>query len=296
MSLPISVIMPVYNGNNYMEETIQNVLSQSFQDFEFVIINDGSLDNTSDIIHRYANLDKRIVVIDRKYNIGFAKSFNQAVPITRGKYIASIGHDDLMANEALEEVDNFFTERPEVSVCSGQFIKIFGTENRIKKLPHGHNMIKYIHTPFIGLGVATCYFRREVLLQFSWRDLYGPASDMDLIARILMNSNARVDTIPKTLYHFRKHEDNYSKNTFTVIKNQILIQLNLLQAFYKAPIDPIIKHTIRNLSTLNKDTLLKTQNAITKISNHLDRNYSEKMNIDLGSLWNNRCRFLLEAS
>jgi len=82
----ISVIMSVFNGERYLREAIDSILSQTFADFEFIIVNDGSTDNSLSLIKGYA--DKRIRVIDNGQNIGLTKSLNKAIKQARGEYIA----------------------------------------------------------------------------------------------------------------------------------------------------------------------------------------------------------------
>lgn len=88
----VSVIMSVYNGAHYLEECIQSVLDQSFKDFEFIIINDGSTDNTLNIITRFD--DSRIKVLSNQINIGLTKSLNRGLRRAKGEYIARIDADD----------------------------------------------------------------------------------------------------------------------------------------------------------------------------------------------------------
>jgi len=97
----ISVIMPVFNGGGYLEKAIESILKQTFKNFEFIIINDGSIDKSSEVIRKYASLDSRIIFIDQD-NIGLTKSLNKAIRISNGKYIARMDADDISALDRLE--------------------------------------------------------------------------------------------------------------------------------------------------------------------------------------------------
>ncbi|MEJ2498929.1 MAG: glycosyltransferase family 2 protein [Sulfurovaceae bacterium] len=90
----ISVILPVYNGALYLDEAIKSILSQTYSNFEFIIINDGSTDNSLEIINRYTPIDDRMKVISRE-NRGLITSLNEGIEKSEGTYIARIDQDDV---------------------------------------------------------------------------------------------------------------------------------------------------------------------------------------------------------
>src|SRR5260221_1819149 len=90
----VSVVMAVHNGERYLAEAIDSILGQTFPDFEFVVIDDGSADGTPDIIERYAEQDRRIFSVRREKK-GLTRSLNEAVRTARGKYIAPHDADDI---------------------------------------------------------------------------------------------------------------------------------------------------------------------------------------------------------
>ena len=100
---PISVIIPVYNMADYVGESITSVLNQTFRKFELIIVNDGSTDNSLEIINSYLQKDKRILVID-KPNAGLASAYNAGQQMARGKYIYFLDSDDWMEPNCLEEL------------------------------------------------------------------------------------------------------------------------------------------------------------------------------------------------
>jgi len=91
----ISVIMSAYNAEKYIAEAIESILNQTFKDFEFIIINDSSTDNSLNIIKKYAKKDRRIVLINNSKNLGLIKSLNKGLKIAKGKYIARMDDDDI---------------------------------------------------------------------------------------------------------------------------------------------------------------------------------------------------------
>ena len=82
----ISVLMSAYNCDQYINYSIDSILDQSFRNFEFIIIDDGSTDNTLSIIEKYKNIDNRIILIKNRKNIGLSASLNKGVEIVKGKY------------------------------------------------------------------------------------------------------------------------------------------------------------------------------------------------------------------
>ena len=105
--------MSVYNGERYLVEAIESILNQTFTDFEFIIINDGSTDGTADILRSYK--DRRIRIFEQS-NIGLTRSLNRGVALARGEYIARMDHDDLSMPERFARQVAFLDAHPEVGV------------------------------------------------------------------------------------------------------------------------------------------------------------------------------------
>jgi len=117
MRIPkISVIMSVYNGEEYSEESIKSILSQSFKNFEFIIVDDGSFDRTPMILKDWAKKDSRIKIITNKENIGLTRSLNKAIKIAQGEYIARQDADDISMSERLEKQFEFLEKHDEIKI------------------------------------------------------------------------------------------------------------------------------------------------------------------------------------
>ena len=114
----ISVVMPVYNGEKYLREAIDSILTQSFNDFEFIIINDGSTDNSKLIIDSFD--DERIIYVEQK-NKGLAKALNLGISYSKGEFIARMDADDISMPYRLMNQYLFFQSHPHISVVSGSF-------------------------------------------------------------------------------------------------------------------------------------------------------------------------------
>jgi glycosyltransferase involved in cell wall biosynthesis len=114
----ISVIMGVYNGADTLTAAIDSILSQTFSDFEFIIVNDGSTDDTAHILREYVQKDLRIAVIEQK-NMGLTKSLNRAIMQVRGKYIARQDADDISYPDRFRKQYDLFQVRPDLVLVGG---------------------------------------------------------------------------------------------------------------------------------------------------------------------------------
>ena len=118
----VTVLLPVYNSEMFLREAIDSILSQSFKDFEFLIINDGSSDNSLNIINSYH--DQRIKLIDNIQNKGLIFSLNKGIDLAKGKYIARMDADDISLPERLETQINYFQKYPNAEVICSPIITI----------------------------------------------------------------------------------------------------------------------------------------------------------------------------
>jgi len=110
----VSVIMSVYNGEKFLSQAIESILSQTFIDFEFIIINDGSHDGSLDIIRSYH--DQRMKLISRE-NRGLISSLNEAISLANGQYLARMDADDVSLPERLARQVSFLDNHSEIAVC-----------------------------------------------------------------------------------------------------------------------------------------------------------------------------------
>ncbi len=121
--MKLSVIMPVYNGQDFVSKAIESILGQTFSDFEFIIINDGSTDRTLKILESYQKKDKRIVLLNQE-NKGIAKSLNRGIAKAKGDYIARQDADDISFPDRLRNQVEFLDNNKDVGFlgCSCEMI------------------------------------------------------------------------------------------------------------------------------------------------------------------------------
>lgn len=106
-NIKVSVIMPAYNSSQYIQQSIDSVIKQTYQNWELIVVDDCSSDDTKEIIHKYADVDKRIVLVSNDYNLGVAESRNHGTELATGKYIAFLDSDDLWKETKLEKQVSF---------------------------------------------------------------------------------------------------------------------------------------------------------------------------------------------
>lgn len=126
----VSVVMPAYNAAKYIEAAITSILNQTHRDYELIVINDGSTDNTLAIAQQIAARDSRIKIFNQE-NLGIVKSLNKGLALSTGKYIARMDADDISAPNRLERQLAAFKANPHLLVCGTWFQKI---DSKNKKL------------------------------------------------------------------------------------------------------------------------------------------------------------------
>ncbi len=210
MTLLVSVIIPVYNQELYLAETIESVLGQTYRNFELILIDDGSVDNSAEIIAQYASKDNRIVAIHIP-NGGKAKAINKAAKLAKGALLAFMDHDDCMMPYRLEKQVAYLDSHSEVSAvnCNCQYIDENGTDlgvqryNQLSSPEESKTAMqqkKHIMCAFTALTVRKLAFDKIGGL----RSRYWPSDDIDFINRLPQNGFLLV-ILNETLVKYRIH-------------------------------------------------------------------------------------------
>ncbi|TCV83550.1 MULTISPECIES: glycosyltransferase family 2 protein [Methylomonas] len=231
----ITVLMPVFNGEAYLSEAIESILTQSFKDFELLIIDDGSTDNTFEIIKTYENSDSRIRVIQNKKNIGIALSLNIGLAHSKSSVIARMDADDISTIGRLETQWKFLQNHPEVSVI-GSYYRTYENRESILKVPIKNENIK------TRLLFDTCFyhptvmFRKKIVLDLvkPYRSETVPAEDYDLWCRLADDRNVIFANINEPLLCYRTYSgidrSEYLQRQFQCandVRNNQLFKLKL---------------------------------------------------------------------
>lgn len=212
MTPRLSVILPVYNASEYISTAVLSILAQSYTDFELIVIDDHSTDDTLEILEGI--IDSRIRLIKKSVNSGYVESLNLAVRISNGIYIARMDADDISLPKRFEKQVSFLNENPEVAAVAtrikliNQFGEIKGdwkndiqrtTRTEIRKgMPFANNICH----PSVML-------RKSIFLNYQYdQDQYG-SEDWDLWLRLLRHGYV-IDKLDEVLLHYRQTDVSVS--------------------------------------------------------------------------------------
>jgi glycosyltransferase involved in cell wall biosynthesis len=204
----VTVLMSVYNGQQYLREAIESILSQTFKDFEFLIIDDHSADESVSIIESYG--DKRIRLIKNDKNLGLAASLNKGISLAKGEYIARMDHDDISLPNRLEEQVRYMDEHFEIGVCGAWFVFCGDTLSVVVRHPTEHAEIKAELFWRNVIAHPTVMMRKSVFLEngLLYNESFDKAQDYDLWVRAAQK--IQLANIPQVLLRYRVHSESGS--------------------------------------------------------------------------------------
>ena len=208
----ISVVMSVYNGELYLKEAVESILKQTFVNFEFIIINDGSKDNSLKILQVYQEIDHRILLLDQN-NIGLTKSLNRGINFARGDFIARMDADDVSLPNRFERQLKIMKEKKDIDLLGCLHKEIH--KNGVLSEQHVKKITGYIKRNI--LFKLNPLFHSSVLMKKSigpcYSDKWRYTQDYELYLRLIKNNNLYNDN--EVLVYRRYAEDMIScRNSF----------------------------------------------------------------------------------
>jgi len=212
----VSILIPAHNAERFIEETLVSVLSQTFADFECLVINDGSTDRTADIVEKFL-ADPRLRLINLA-KVGLCGALNHGISLCRASLIARMDADDVMLPERLAVQVAFMESEPEIAGCSSDFWLINETGlcigevrcplisvDAIQKHLRAGGQLIYSH--------GTVMYRRETVLELGgYRNEYFPCEDVDLFVRMLDIGKPLLN-LSTSLIKVRVHPASVSSNS-----------------------------------------------------------------------------------
>ena len=224
----ISVVMSAYNNVNYVTAAVKSILQQSFRDFEFIIIDDGSTDGTGDVLRRHAESDSRIRLVQRA-NKGLTVSLNEALAMARGPLIARMDSDDIAGKERFAKKVEFFSANPEVVALGTRIETIDPYGSPLDKYEHklDHEAIdaELIRGSGWALVHPTVMMRADALKQLGgYREEWNNSEDLDLFLRLA--EIGRVANLPDVMLQYRQHLGSVNHLKF---ENQMRIKKAILE-------------------------------------------------------------------
>lgn len=207
----ISVIMPCFNAVDFVSESIESILNQTFTDFELILIDDGSTDASLNIIKQYARTDSRILVIEQE-NTGQSEARNRGILASRGEWIAILDSDDLALPTRLEQQLAYLDKNPDFVMIGSDFIEIDGFGHTIKchHYPGTHSVLmKRLQRIMAFPPHSSLMYRTEVVKRIGgFNNRYVRSEDWDLWLRLA--EQGRVTCLNRPLVKVRKHANNIS--------------------------------------------------------------------------------------
>ncbi|MBD2655385.1 glycosyltransferase [Synechocystis sp. FACHB-383] len=206
----VTVLMPVYNGEKYLREAIDSILHQTFIDFEFLIIDDGSTDNSIEIIKSYK--DNRIILIKNNYNQGLVYSLNRGLNLARGIYIARMDCDDISLPERFKKQVDFLDKNPEIGLL-GTWVKVIDKNKLCQaywQYPIEDMSIKWSLCFCCPFAHPSVMYRKKIILnQGGYSKILSDSEDYDLWSKL--SKVTQMHNLPEIALFYRQHASNITK-------------------------------------------------------------------------------------
>lgn len=208
MKPKVSVIMSVYNSEDYVRAAVESVLNQDYRDFELLIVDDGSTDSSVRILKRYR--DERIILIENPVNLGFANSLNKAVRQARGTYIARMDSDDIALPNYLQDTVAYLDGHPDTGVVYGDMIKFHGHQLKHEWDTNDYTS-DFIHAILLFYNVVNhncVVMKREIFDTYAYDPEFSVSEDAKLWTQI--SAEYPIERLPQTVVLYRVHEKQVS--------------------------------------------------------------------------------------
>jgi glycosyltransferase involved in cell wall biosynthesis len=292
----VSVLMPMFNSEKYIGMAIESILNQTFKDFELIILNDGSTDNSKKIVESYS--DSRIILIENTQNQGLARTRNRLIAEAKGDFLAWLDSDDIALPQRLQIQVDFLEKNPNHALVAS-WARIIGSNN----LPTGNFVKSYIPNTdlsalllFVNYIVQSSVMLRRNLLPDEHYNLdFPPTEDYELWVRIAKKHPIAI--LNDILVDYRVHDSNIS---FTQNDRAMrTVKMNHQRQLEDLGINPTMQEidlhyalSFGNGETFDKDFIEKAEAWLLKIREHnqINKIYDPKaLNYVLGHRWTKIC-------
>jgi GDP-L-fucose synthase len=210
----ISVVMPAYNSENFISESIESILNQTFSDFEFIIIDDCSNDRTWEIIQKYAEQDKRIICFKNEVNLGIAGNLNKCIALSRSEMLARMDADDWSYPDRFEKQFKFLESNPEIDVLGGSIEFVEESTSKIlfvrSYFERDENLKKhwFRQSPFAH---PCLMLRKKIFQENPYNKALSPTEDYDFYFRI--GNTSKFANLKDTLLKYRIYHSQSSSSS-----------------------------------------------------------------------------------
>jgi len=202
----ITVLMPVYNVESFIKESIVSILNQSYSDFELLIIDDASTDDTVNRIIEFS--DSRIKLIKKPKNLGLIDSLNLGIKLAKGQYIARMDGDDISTPDRFQKQLDILLNNPEIKAC-GCWLQRFGNHGKIIKHKEFHEEIVAELLMQCSMSLGSVMFEKKALESYSFDENKKHVEDYDFWSRV--SWICKLYNIQEVLYYYRSHDTQVTK-------------------------------------------------------------------------------------
>lgn len=274
----VSVISTVYNGEKHFDKAIPSILNQTFKDFEYIIVDDGSDDNTQSLLKKLEESDNRIKVFTPG-RLGRTKALNYAIKQARGEYIVQQDFDDISYSNRIELQVEFLEANPDIGIVGGHYLLVDQNRNEeyIRATPVEHTKILKAMSKYIPLAHTIATFRKK-----AWEEVGGypeldDIEDLHLWISIVKNG-WKIANIPILMGEHKVYANSYWHKSFKYANRQ----KKLARAQYRAVIElnqskslliyPLGRYLYTYLPTDLKKIIRRSLGGSTEKDTHTNRN------------------------
>lgn len=203
--MKVTILLPAYNAALYLRDSLDSIMRQAFKDFDVLLIDDGSMDDTSKIAIEYSNIDRRIKYYKNEKNIGLIKTLNKGLSLAKGEYIVRMDADDIMFDDRLYKQVKYMDSNPECFVCGGQMEYIGGLTGMAPILPQKYEDLLYLSLINCPLYHPTTIIRNSAIKQFGlkYNDSYKHAEDYKFWSDIIFSHPNSIANIKDVVLFYR---------------------------------------------------------------------------------------------
>ena len=203
--MKVTILLPAYNAALYLRDSLDSIMRQAFKDFDVLLIDDGSMDDTPKIAIEYSNIDRRIKYYKNEKNIGLIKTLNKGLSLAKGEYIVRMDADDIMFDDRLYKQVKYMDSNPECFVCGGQMEYIGGLTGMAPILPQKYEDLLYLSLINCPLYHPTTIIRNSAIKQFGlkYNDSYKHAEDYKFWSDIIFSHPNSIANIKDVVLFYR---------------------------------------------------------------------------------------------
>lgn len=262
----VSVLMPVFNAEKYLIEAIQSIINQTYQNFEFIIVDDCSSDGSKEIIKKFT--DNRIKLIEKTSNSGISETLNVGIKEAKGKYIARMDADDISHPKRIEKQVAFLERNSKYVVCGSNYYLINNNFN--VKLPEENEAIKVELLKSCCIGHPTVVLKTSVLKKYNffYKKESEPTEDYNLWIELI--KKGKFYNLQESLLGYRIHDAQITKQK-KIIQDKLSFNtsINYLTSFFKnvSTIDlQLLKNIYFKTKKCNKEDFILLKKLVERLS------------------------------